>query len=54
MEMDGERVRVRPKYYVYLLYRHLYGDRIVEVPGGQSDDWSVYASKDDSRSYLML
>ncbi len=54
IEVDGERVRVRPQYYVYLLYRHLYGDRIVEVSGGQSDDWSIYASKDDSRSYLML
>jgi hypothetical protein len=52
--VDGDSLRVRPQYYVYLMYKHLYGDQIVAVPGGQNDDWSIYASRDDARSYLML
>ena len=52
--VDGERLSVRPQYYVYLMYKYLYGDEIVSVPGGQNDDWSVYASKDAARNYLML
>ncbi len=43
----------RPQYYVYLLYRYLYGDRIVPVAGGRHADWSIHASSDASRSYLM-
>jgi hypothetical protein len=52
--VDGDKLSVRPQYYVYFMYAHLYGDQIVAVPGGQSDDWSIYASKDSARGYLML
>jgi hypothetical protein len=52
--VDGDNVMVRPQYYVYLIYKYLYGDQIVPVPGGQNDDWSLYAAKDEEQSYLML
>jgi hypothetical protein len=52
--VDGVNVAVRPQYYVYLMYKDLYGDQIVTVPRGQNDDWSIYASKGAARSYLML
>jgi hypothetical protein len=51
---DAGNVSVRPQYYVYLMYKYFYGDHIVRVPGGQNPDWSVYASRDQTRSYLML
>jgi hypothetical protein len=53
-EKAGDALSVRPQYYVYLMYKHLYGDQVVSVPGGQMDEWSIYASRDDARSYLML
>lgn len=47
--------RPRPQYYVYLLYKHLYGDQIIAVPGGRTADGSIYASRDAAgRSYVML
>lgn len=46
--------QVRPQYYVYLMYKHLYGNETVAVPGGQQQDWSIYASRDSSRNYLQL
>jgi hypothetical protein len=46
--------RPRPQYYVYLMYKYLYGDETVAVPHGRQDDWSIYASRGGSRSYLLL
>jgi hypothetical protein len=45
---------LRPQYYVYLIYKYLWGDTIVSVPGGQGDDFSLYASKGKDYHYLML
>ncbi len=53
-DADG-RPRPRPQWYVYLLYRHLYGDAAVPVVNGYHDDWSIHAARDAAgRSYLML
>jgi len=46
--------QVRPQYYVYLMYKHLYGNETVTVAGGQQPDWSIYASRDSSKNYLLL
>jgi hypothetical protein len=48
--------RPRPQYYVYLMYKHLYGDQSIAVPGGRSADWSIYAARASAtgRSYLLL
>jgi len=46
--------QVRPQYYVYLMYKHLYGNETVTVAGGQQADWSIYASRDSSKNYLLL
>ena len=46
--------RPRPQWYVYLLYRYLWGDRIVPVEGGRRADWSIHAARGGERSYLML
>jgi hypothetical protein len=52
---DQSRVAVRPQYYLYVMYKYLYGDRIVPVPEGQSDDWSIYAALSTSGAdHLML
>jgi hypothetical protein len=37
--------RPRPPYYVYLLYKYLYGNETVPVPDGRQPDWSIYASR---------
>jgi hypothetical protein len=50
---DGS-MTLRPPYYIYLMYKWLYGDRIIEISGGQTDDWSVYASKEKGKDCLML
>ncbi len=44
----------RPQWFVYFLYKHLYGDQIVRVRNGLHADWSIHAAKDAGRSYLML
>jgi hypothetical protein len=44
----------RPQYYVYLMYKHLYGNETITVAGGQQADWSIYASRNGSKDYLML
>lgn len=48
--------RPRPQYYVYLMYKHLYGDQTVAVPGGRQADWSIYAARasNSGKRYLML
>lgn len=51
---DAGKVSIRPQYCVYLMYKYLYGNQIVSVPGGQNADWSIYASSDVSKNYLML
>jgi hypothetical protein len=51
---DHGSYSVRPSYYVRMLYRDAWGDRFVPVPGGQTESFSVYASKDASHDYLML
>lgn len=53
---EQDRVSVRPQYYVHLMYRWLYGDEIVPVPGGQQDDWSIYAARSQATGerHLML
>jgi hypothetical protein len=54
--VDGAKVAVRPQYYVYVLYKYLYGDEVVAVPGGQNDDWSIYAARSQggATNHLML
>ena len=44
----------RPQYYAYLIYKHLYGNETLAVAGGRQTDWSIYASRDSSKNYLML
>jgi hypothetical protein len=45
----------RPQYYVYLMYKHLYGNETIAVAGGQQPDWSIYASRDSAKkNYLMF
>jgi hypothetical protein len=52
---DQDQVAVRPQYYLYVMYKHLYGDQVVSVPGGQTDDASIWASRSaDGTSHLML
>lgn len=52
---EENQVGVRPQYYLYVMYEHLYGDEVVQVPNGQSDDWSIYAARSPGgRSHLML
>jgi hypothetical protein len=46
--------RPRPQYYVYLMYRYLYGDETVAVPGGRDADWSIYASRGGGKSFFLL
>ena len=46
--------RPRPQYYVYLMYKHLYGDQTVAVPDGRQADWSIYAARAGATSFLML
>jgi hypothetical protein len=46
--------RPRAAYYVYLLYKHLYGDETVAVPGGQDADASIYASRGGGKDHLLL
>lgn len=48
--------RPRPQYYVYLMYKHLYGDETIAVPDGRRPEWSIYASRASrtGKSYLML
>ena len=45
---------LRPQYYVYLMYKYLYGNETIAVTGGQQADWSIYASRDSSKNYLLL
>jgi hypothetical protein len=54
VDEDENTMSVRPQYFVHLIYNYLYGDQIVEVPGAQTDDWSIYAAKNESRCYFML
>jgi hypothetical protein len=57
IEMDDATgtPRPRPQYYVYLMYKYLYGNETVAVPGGHQPDWSIYASRaSGGKSYLML
>jgi hypothetical protein len=36
------------------MYKHLYGNETIAVAGGQQADWSIYASRNGSKNYLML
>ena len=45
---------VRPQYYVRMMYKYAWGNTMIPVPGGQTDDFSIYASKDGSNDYIML
>lgn len=51
---DLSTMSVRPIYYLYMSYKYFYGNRIVPVSGGRNADWSIYASKDENRNYIML
>jgi hypothetical protein len=46
--------RPRPQYYVYLMYKYLYGEETVPVANGVDRDWSIYASRSAGKSYLLL
>jgi hypothetical protein len=39
---------------VYVLYKYLYGDETVAVPGGQDADSSLYASRGGGRRYFLF
>jgi hypothetical protein len=52
---DDGTPHVRPQYYVYVLYKELYGDETVAVPSaGQDADASLYASRKDDRHFFLL
>jgi hypothetical protein len=51
---DDGTPHVRPQYYVYVLYKYLYGDETVAVPGGQDADSSLYASRGGGRRYFLF
>jgi len=46
--------RPRPQYYVYLMYKHLYGDETVAVPDGRQAEASIYASRRGGTCFVML
>jgi hypothetical protein len=46
--------RPRPQYYVYLMYKYLYGNETVAVPDGRQPDWSIYAARGGGKSFLLL
>jgi hypothetical protein len=48
--------RPRPQYYVYLMYKYLYGNETIAVSDGRHADESIYASRAalGGKSYLML
>ena len=53
--VDGETMKLRPQYYVYFLYKHLWGKESAQISGNnRTDNLSVYASKDGDKNYLML
>jgi hypothetical protein len=51
---DDAAPRPLPQYYLYLLYRYLYGSEAVKVQSGDHGDWSLHAARDDSQSFLLL
>jgi hypothetical protein len=46
--------RPRPQYYVYLMYKHLYGNETVPVANGRTADGSVYAARGGGKNFLLL
>ncbi len=52
--MDGEKAILRPQYYVRAMHKYAWGDRTIPVPGGQTGNLSVYASREGDAKYLML
>lgn len=52
--VNGSSVSIRPQFYIYFIYKYLWGNEIVDVLGGRNNELSVYASKDSVSSYLML
>jgi hypothetical protein len=54
ISVDGERMTVRPQYYVRMMHKYAWGDREIPVANGQSEAYSVYASKNTNANYLML
>jgi hypothetical protein len=51
---NGGSFSARPQYYVRMMYKYAWGNTMIPVPGGQTDDFSIYASKDGSNDYIML
>ena len=46
---------LRPQYYLYFLYKHLWGDVAIPVTGShRTAELSVYASRKGNLNYLML
>lgn len=45
---------VRPQYYMRMMYKYAWGSIMIPVPNGQTDNFSIYASKDGMYDYLML
>jgi hypothetical protein len=45
---------VRPQYYVWMMYKYIWGSMMIPVPQGQQDQFSIYASKDGTNNYIML
>jgi hypothetical protein len=54
ISVDGESMTVRPQYYVRMMHKYAWGDREIPVANGQSEAYSVYASKNANANYLML
>lgn len=53
--VDGDAMKLRPQYYLYFLYKHLWGDVSAQISGkNRTDNLSVYASKKGDKNYLML
>ena len=53
--VDGNTMKLRPQYYLYFIYKHLWGDVSAQISGNnRTENLSVYASKKGDKNYLML
>ena len=53
--VQGDTMTLRPQYYLYFLYKHLWGDVSIPVDGQhRTSELSIYASRKGDQNYLML
>ncbi len=51
---DYNTMAVRPQYYIRMFHKYACGDKFVDITNNQTDNYSIYASKDNNYHYLML